>query len=87
MRCPGRSIGHYPIPPVYLYRDTVQVATGRVLYTYTLGKVPIKKKKKKNTQIIICEIICSLDRLNLDYLIEVHSERIRKDHRTDHCRT
>jgi hypothetical protein len=25
VRCPGRSIGHYPIPPIYLYRDTVQV--------------------------------------------------------------
>lgn len=55
------------VPIVYI-GDTVQVVPV-VLYGYTLGKVPIRKTKKKNTQNIICETICSLDRLNLDYLI------------------
>jgi hypothetical protein len=60
-------IGHSPTVPIVYIGDTVQVvqvATGRLLYGYTLGKVPIKKKKKKNTQNIICEIICLPDHID-----------------------
>lgn len=42
------------VPIVYI-EDTVQVGTGStvVLYIHTLGKVPIKKKKKKTHKMII----------------------------------